>query len=201
MGMSRITDKSLKSVEHIINRLISDDKDALLRMARLSGKCIELCIVNKSIRIYIWPSSSGVKLDTTSEDRVDVTIKGSTSDMLSYVLAAKESTSSQKRNLEVIGDIGLAQEFQNIMKSIDIDWEEYLSAYTGDVLAHTLGNIFKAGAEYTAYASNKMREDISEYLMYEKRVLLSDIEVNEFISKIDVLRDDVERLKIRIDRL
>jgi ubiquinone biosynthesis protein UbiJ len=191
----------MKSIEQTINRLISDDEDTLSQLNKMSGKCIELLFVNKNFSVYIWPSSIGIELNTAHEGDANVTIKGSLSDMFTYMLASREGSSIQKGNLEVIGDIGLAQDFQNAMKNIDLDWEEYLSAYTGDILAHKIGNIVKAGTGYAAYASTKFKEDISEYLMYEKKVLLSEIEVKEFVCEIDILRDDVERLKLRLDRL
>ena len=43
--------------------------------------------------------------------------------------------------------------------------------------------------------------DISEYLRYEKEALLDKSEVDEFNQAVDNIRDDVERLQKRLERL
>jgi ubiquinone biosynthesis protein UbiJ len=46
-----------------------------------------------------------------------------------------------------------------------------------------------------------MRNSASEYLRYETDYLVSGDNLETFIQAVDDLRDDVERLKIRLDRL
>jgi ubiquinone biosynthesis protein UbiJ len=43
--------------------------------------------------------------------------------------------------------------------------------------------------------------DISEYLRYEKNILPDKDEVEEYIAAVDVLRNDAERLQLRMARL
>jgi ubiquinone biosynthesis protein UbiJ len=43
--------------------------------------------------------------------------------------------------------------------------------------------------------------DISEYLRYERKTLLDKSELDEFNHAVDKIRNDVERLQKRIERL
>ena len=43
--------------------------------------------------------------------------------------------------------------------------------------------------------------DISEYLRYEKEALLDQSELDEFNHAVDKVRNDVERLQKRVERL
>ncbi|OGT84016.1 MAG: hypothetical protein A3G96_03140 [Gammaproteobacteria bacterium RIFCSPLOWO2_12_FULL_52_10] len=103
--------------------------------------------------------------------------------------------------MEVSGDVGLAQRFQKIVKDLDLDWEEHLSHWFGDTLAHKLGNAVRGSVQFAKATKRTLELDVSEYLRYEKEVLPEISEVNDYITAIDVLRDDVERLKLRIDKL
>ena len=103
--------------------------------------------------------------------------------------------------MDVSGDITLAQDFQKILHSFEIDWEEQLSHWTGDTAAHKLGRIFRLTRGYLKETQNTIGMNISEYLRYEKDMLPDRDEVQEFIADIDVLRNDAERIRQRIERL
>lgn len=103
--------------------------------------------------------------------------------------------------MEINGDVGLAQEFLSILKTLDIDWEELASQWIGDLPAHKLGNLFRTTRKFAKEIRQTIGLDISEYLRYEKEILPEQEEIDEYISAVDVIRNDSERLKQRIIRL
>lgn len=99
---------------------------------------------------------------------------------------------------KVHGDSEAAHALQQLLAKINIDWEEELSKYTGDVIAHQSFYVFKQLRQYQQYASNSLEEMITEYLQEESGLLPTKYEVDEFMHDVDQLRLEVDRLEARI---
>lgn len=191
----------LGKIERQINHFLAMDEDTLERLKRLSGQVISMELINTDFCIYILPFSGGVQLRTEFTDHVNVKIRGTPPDMLSYMLKTRTKSGGFAGSIEVIGDVGLAQDFQSIVFDLDLDWEEQLSKWFGDTLAHKMGRCIKGLGAFTRDSGDKLQQDVSEYLRYESEMTLDNTEMDEFISAIDTLRNDTERLKLRISKL
>lgn len=184
-----------------MNRTLTLDPDALEGITKISGKVLSLEFINTGLVVYIFPNSDGVRLEENYAGEVNVSIRGTPVNMIAYLMSSTANGEGFTGKLEIIGDVGLAQRFQSIMKNIDLDWEEHLSHWLGDTLTHKLGNVLRSSIKFAANTKRTLELDVSEYLRYEKEVLPDQFEVDEYINAIDALRNDAERLKIRIDKL
>jgi ubiquinone biosynthesis protein UbiJ len=101
----------------------------------------------------------------------------------------------------ISGDTELGHNFGKLLGGLDIDWEEQLSRLTGDLLAHRIGNLARGAARWGKDALEALRQDLPEYLQEEVRLLPGRYEVEEFLTEVDRLRDDLERLEQRVRRL
>ena len=70
----------------------------------------------------------------------------------------------------------------------------------GDVAANLAFNAFKQLSSWTKKTGSSLKDDVSEYLQEESRDVVSGAELSGFTSKVDQLRDDVERLAALIKR-
>jgi ubiquinone biosynthesis accessory factor UbiJ len=186
----------LDNVEKMVNKVLSLDEETLESLAKLEGKIIEIDVLNTGIRLFILPSAKGITLASKIENEVDVAIKGTPSALLGMITAEKVGAG----NVEINGNVGLAHKFQSIMKKMDVDWEEYLSQFVGDIAAHKVGNFLRDINRFAKESGKTIGLDISEYLRYEKEVLLEKSELDEFYHAVDKIRNDVERLQKRIER-
>jgi len=196
-----LTNTITKNLEAAINRTLRLDPETFAELTGLAGKVLAFNFANTGMMLYIIPNDQGLHLSRQHTGVVDVTIRGTPVNLLAFVLSSSGSGEGFTGRLEVIGDVGLAQRFQGTIKELDLDWEEYFSHWLGDTLAHKLGNVVRGSARFAKNTRHTLEQDISEYLRYEKEVLPEQDEVSEFITAIDVLRDDAERLKLRIDKL
>lgn len=187
----------LESAEKMVNKVLSLDEEILASLETLTGKIFEIDVENTDIRIFILPSGEGITLASEYEGKADVAIKGRPSALLGMITAEKIGAG----NIEINGNVGLAQKFQSILKNIDVDWEEYLSHFVGDITAHNVGNFLRGMSRFAIATGKTIGLDISEYLRYEKEALLDKSELDEFNHTVDKLRNDVERLQKRVDRL
>ena len=187
----------LDSVEKMVNKVLSLDEETVALLATLAGNVIEIDVLDTEFRMFILPSGKGVTLETDYEGKADVAIKGTPSALLGMISAEKIGAG----DVEINGNVELAKKFQSILRDVEIDWEEYLSKFVGDIAAHKIGNFLRRVSRFAKESGKTIGMDISEYLRYEKEALLDKSEVDEFNQAVDKLRDDVERLQKRLERL
>ncbi len=187
----------LDSAEKMVNKLLSLDEETLDTLATLEGDVVEIDVLNTDIRLFILPSARGLALKSKYEDKADVSIKGSPAALLGMITAEKVGAG----DVEIIGNVGMAHNLQSILKRMDVDWEEYLSQIIGDIAAHKVGNFLRGMSQLAKTSAKTIGLDISEYLRYERKTLLDKSELDEFNHAVDKIRNDVERLQKRIERL
>lgn len=187
----------LDSVEKMVNKVLSLDEETVALLATLAGNVIEIDVLDTEFRMFILPSGKGVTLETDYEGKADVAIKGTPSALLGMISAEKIGAG----DVEINGNVELAKKFQSILRDVEIDWEEYLSQFVGDIAAHKIGNFLRRVSRFAKESGKTIGMDISEYLRYEKEALLDKSEVDEFNLAVDNIRDDVERLQKRLERL
>lgn len=190
----------LAGLEIAINRYLRLDPDTLTRLAPLTGKAIAVELRGLDITLTMAPHSGGIQLLNHYHGEPHTTISGAP-------MSLARTGYSQDRgalfagDVEIRGDVTLGQRFEAILRDIDIDWEEQLSRVVGDVAAHQVGNLVRDTLAWSARSMDTLGRDLGEYLQEESRQLPQRDEVEGFLSAVDTLRNDVERLEARVKRL
>lgn len=196
-----MTGRIIKQFEAVLNRALKLDPETHSGLALLSGRVLALEILNTGLVLHLIPATEGIRLESDYNGEANVTIRGTPVNLLAYLMSTSGKADGFTGRLEIIGDVGLAQDFQTLIKNIDLDWEEFLSHWLGDTFAHKMGNIFRGSLNFVRDTRHTLELDVSEYLRYEKEYLPEKNEVEEYITAIDALRNDAERLNLRIDKL
>ena len=203
--MKNATEKTgvayIEKLQTVINKTLRLDEYTTKELGELTGKVISIEFINTRLVLYLFPSEQGIEIRTEYDDDINVRIRGTPTALYGMVAAKRRDNTTSPGNMEIIGDVGLGQRFQAILMNIDIDWEELLSHRVGDTVAHMICNIFKGGRKYTTDVQQTIAMDISEYLKYEKDILPDRTVINELVSAIDMMRNDVERLRMRLRKL
>jgi len=193
---------SLKEkIQLFINKVLQQDQQTLTVVQELAGKVIKIEISGPDVSLFVKFEQQGITIETEHDAKPNVIIRARPATYIGLLLNRDEKTTTFTPDMEISGDANLAQQFQQILRNMEIDWEEYLSHWVGDTAAHKLGRIFKQSSELFKEAHQTIRMDISEYLRYEKNILPDKDEVEEYIAAVDVLRNDAERLQLRVARL
>ena len=184
-----------------VNRVLALDPESLEHLQELSGQLVLLDFLNTDLKLYLVPGPQGFQFSSEHDEEPRVSIRATPGDMLAYLLNSRANTGNLTARLEISGDVALVQKLQSIIQGVDLDWEEQLASWFGDSLGHPLGRLFRGGTQLLRETHLKFQQDLSEYLRFEKNLTLENTEMEEFVNDIDILRDDVERLKQRIERL
>lgn len=102
---------------------------------------------------------------------------------------------------DVQGDSGFASAISRVAANLRWDVEEDLSRVFGDIAAHRLALGARAAAAWPKQAAESLAGALGEYLTEEKHLLVTPLRAAEFVRDVDELRDAVERLDKRLERL
>jgi ubiquinone biosynthesis protein UbiJ len=152
----------------------------------------------------VGPIDTALTIQTTGE--VADAVAGAATDLdvrispfLLPRLAAGEEAAF--REIEMSGDMELAQEISFIAKNLDWDFEEDLSKAVGDIAAHRIAGGVRAFRDWSRDAALRMSQGAAEYWTEESPLIASRVKVEDFVSEVSRLRDGIERLEKRLERL
>ncbi|HRJ51527.1 MAG TPA: SCP2 sterol-binding domain-containing protein [Candidatus Thiothrix moscowensis] len=193
------------TLETAFNTWLKLDKQthgtALERLQALQGKLICLHISNPDLKLYFLPTADTVRVTTTYEAEPDVTIHGSALALMRLSSAEDTGKAMLEQGIKIDGDMGLGNRFSQILREIDVDWEELLSRAVGDVIAHQMGQLARATKGWLEDSAHAMRLNTQEYLQEEARLVPADAELRQYLDAVDTLRMDTDRLEARLKRL
>ncbi len=190
----------LRPVTGILNRNIRATTPARELCEKLAGSVIAVRVTNTALATWFIVRDDELELTTDCDEEADVVISGS---LLSLARMAAESDLEALRDgsIELSGDAHVADDFSRLLALAKPDIEEELSGVVGDVAAHRLGEIARGVTSWGREARATMGANVREYLQEESRDVPSRYEADKFADKVGRLRDDVERLEARINRL
>lgn len=189
-----------KLVETGVNQYLRSEAHLLDELGMLSGKQVAVSLRGTGITVYLRFRADSVGLTLESEDSVDVTVAGPPFTLL-RVLKDADKQREFGTDFTVSGDAEVLRQLQTLLMRLEIDWEEHLSRLVGDVAAHQLGNVGRSALAWSRSARQTLIEDLGEYIAEESRLVAPRADVEALVTDIDDLRDDTERLDMRVERL
>ncbi|MCK4866303.1 MAG: SCP2 sterol-binding domain-containing protein [Gammaproteobacteria bacterium] len=189
-----------EALETSINLVLKKDPDTLKKFSVLQGKVIAFELTDLNFTLYLFPHTEGVQVQYLYEGKADTTLQGSPLAFINMSLG--DSTESFfSGEIRIKGDIELGQHFKRILEQLDLDWEEWLSEYSGDLIAFKAGSLIRDLNAWGKDTFKTLKLDASEYLQDEGQLTPHSAELEKFISNISQLRDDTARIEARLSRL
>lgn len=192
---------ALYGLETAINNFLRLDPDAIHYLKKIEGKIIKIEITDWCLHFFIRPDGQGIQLLSDTQQSPDAVIRGTLFGLLRTGCAKATGSALFKNTIEIDGDTETGEILRDLLQKIDIDWEEHLSKLTGDILAHKIGHQVRKTIQFTQHSITTLEENIKEYLHEEVRYFPTSQQLEEFYQNIATLRDDVDRLEARINRI
>ena len=99
------------------------------------------------------------------------------------------------------GDMEFAHEVSFLARHLAWDYEEDLSKVIGDIAAHRVAAGARGLARWARETGMRTAQGAAEYWTEESPLIASRVKVEDFVREVSELRDAVERLGKRIERL
>lgn len=178
-----------------INHLLTQESWARDKLVVHSGK---VACLDAGLATLTWKvGPDGLLEPAAAGQRPDVTIHIQLSD-LPLALQNRERLFSY---VKVAGDADFANTISQLSQSLRWDVEEDLSKWVGDIAAIRLVAGARTVLQTAQSTGQKLAENAAEYFLEENPMLTRPLAVSEFGSDVTKLRDDVERLTKRIEKL
>jgi ubiquinone biosynthesis protein UbiJ len=107
----------------------------------------------------------------------------------------------QSGKLDIQGDLEIARRAGMMFNQLDIDWEEHLSGYLGDVATYQLMRSVQSITQNLRNGGERLRQLISEGALEEKHIAAPKVAINHFVNKVNQLSADSDRFDARLTLL
>ncbi len=103
--------------------------------------------------------------------------------------------------LDFAGNLSILQALSKLYERIDLDGEEILSKYLGDVLAHNVHSVGKDISQTLFQQLTLLQYTISDLALDEKPIAVRGIMVTNFCDEVADLQSGVDRIEAKVDIL
>ncbi|HVK94944.1 MAG TPA: SCP2 sterol-binding domain-containing protein [Noviherbaspirillum sp.] len=183
------------SVCAAINHLLAREPWARDKLAGHVGKVVVFDAGLVSFRLKVAPGGMVQAVET--EKTATVIIRAKLSD-LPLIAQNRDRAFSY---VQIEGDADFANTISQLSQSVRWEVEEDLSRLVGDIAAVRLVGGVRAALDTAKSTQQKLVENAAEYFLEENPLLVRPQAVIDFSEDVARLRDDVERLAKRIEKL
>jgi ubiquinone biosynthesis accessory factor UbiJ len=178
-----------------INHVLKSAPMALDRLRKHAGR---------TAAFHVGPVTLAFTVQTTGE--VAAAVAGAARDLdvrISPFLLPRLAANDEAafREIEMQGDMELAHEISFLARHLTWDVEEDLSRVIGDIAAHRVVATARGMGKWGRDAALRMAQGASEYWTEESPLIATRVKVDSFVRDVAELRDAIERLEKRIERL
>lgn len=170
-------------------------------LSPLAGKVIAIELLPIGHRIILSFTLDKVLVLPEGGRQADLVLRGSP-----LAFARLVSSSSPRRALfagevEVKGDMEVARRLQTLLRRLDLDWQGRLADWFGERVGRSLADSLQAAVDWPRQAAKTVAWNLAEFLQEETHLVPAPLEAEDLYRQISTLRDDVERLEARLQRL
>jgi ubiquinone biosynthesis accessory factor UbiJ len=200
----------ITSLENLLNRGLPRSPAARALCATLAGRQVsvevqglgEVLVQSDGVALRLSRAAGGAPAAAAAPDAgqpsgADARIIGGPFSLLSMAFTDPQAV-IRRGAVQMQGDTAVAEQFHRLLQLLRPDPEEELALVLGDIPAHGIGRLLRAGVAWGQRAAGTTLENISEYLAHERGDLVSRGEASAFLADVDTLREDLDRLQARI---
>ncbi len=189
----------LKALNEIANKSLALDPDTQKRLEEIDGHCYAVDITDWSLKLYIHIDNQQIKITDEPHPECSVTLTGPLRSFLNKL--KPNSPLINQDGLQITGSLEHAQNLQNILKNMNVDWEKHWEDKLGESLGQKIYERGKGLKSWLKQVRSSTAKSTKDYLQEESQLLPGQEEVDEFCKSVTRLNEDTERLALKIQRL
>ena len=178
-----------------INHLLGQEAWARATLALHTGK--EALIDTGAVQLRMRVTRDGMVEPGSDETPATVTIRVKLSDV-PLILQNRDRAFSY---VKIEGDADFANTISQLSKGLRWEAEHDLEKLFGPIAATRLADGARTAATGAAATGKKFAENVAEFLLEERAVLIRPSQVSDMADEITRLRDDVERAAKRLEKI
>lgn len=191
----------LAAAERGINRVLRLDPTALPRLARLSGRVIEIDCTAPAWRLFVLADDEGLRLATEWGSEPDCRLRAPASSLTHLAFSRNKTAVLHGPDVEIDGDSALLMQLAEVLQDLELDWEYEVSRWLGPVASQILGSSLRKPLAWARQSGSSLRLSLADYLAEESRTLVGNNEAQARFDELDRLKLALDRLEARVERL
>ncbi|MEL0190756.1 MAG: SCP2 sterol-binding domain-containing protein [Halieaceae bacterium] len=192
----------LAAVETTINKGLSLAPVAKRDLGDLAGTVIGIECTSPEVAITAIVEPSGqLGLSHYSERTMDTKVRGSLEDFVGLATAEDPAAALINGGLELVGNTAPLIAVQQIITTMDLDWEAPLVDTLGDVMGHQIAVVLRGLFRWGKASAESFKRQLSEFILEEGRLTPPAAELDDFYEQIEQLGLRVDRLQSRVQKL
>lgn len=184
--------------EGFLSQLPRLDDSFLKRMASLQDKRLAVNLLTFNLKLTFCFTASGIRLLGEYQDDADCRVITSL-DVLKQLQDPSQITPLiRSGQLQLDGDIHVAQQFATLLKDTEIDWEEHLSRFFGDGMSHRIVNVAKKVIDTFVSGLQTTERVVTEFAQDEAKLSPHPLEVEAYSKGVSEVNARVDKLDAKI---
>ncbi len=186
------------TIENILNRGLPRSPRARELCAELAGRRIAVEV--RGIADFLVESDgNAIKISRGPTGGAEARVRGGLTALVALGVSNSSDAAALRRpDVEIDGDVELAEKFRALARLLVPDLEEELALAIGDVPAHQISRFAKAAAGWWRTAAETTARNFAEYFAHERGDLVSRAEGRQLTDGIDEARARIDRLEARV---
>jgi ubiquinone biosynthesis protein UbiJ len=191
-----------KALELALNHALALDADTRARVRALDGRRVVLRLTAPPLALQVRVEGEALRVGPVeAEVEPDLGVRASLSALLRQLPPLRDGAAPPVGQVRIEGDAELARRLQALAQGFDPDWQQPFVRVFGEVLGVQIARALAAALRQAQAAGRDLAQMAAEFVTEESRDVVPRAELEAFYDDVDTLRDDVERLAVRIARL
>ncbi|WP_422508843.1 ubiquinone biosynthesis accessory factor UbiJ [Stenotrophomonas sp. GZD-301] len=193
------------ALEVALNRAVALDPDTGSALGALDGRHIALTLDAPALAMRIGVAGQRLTVGPVDPGQEpDLAVRSSLGGVLAqlpFLANARRGGDAPAGRVKVAGDAELARRLQQLASRYDPDWQLPFVRVFGEVLGVQIALALRSALQHARRGASDLAHSAAEFVTEESRDVVARAELEAFHDDVDVLRDDVERLTVRVQRV
>lgn len=187
-------------LETLINQFLRYNLHGTLALKPLAEKTLTVKLTELPFPLSFTINHEKIHV-TTNDEHNDCCLITSISTLIELNKEQQLTDLIKNDKLDIQGDLKVAQRFAEIAQTLDIDWQSELAKRIGDIPAYKLGQLGRKLLSKLNFTTAQIQADASEWLVHEKRLMLTAAEMSYFSHDVEQVEQQVCDLSQRLEQL
>ena len=191
-----------RALEAALNRALALDAETRAGLRALDGQRVALHVASPPLALQVRVDGERLVVGPVeAEAEADLSVRSTLGGLLGQLPWFKRDDAPPVGKVKLSGDAELARRLQRLAERFDPDWQRPFVQVFGEVVGVQVAGAFAAALRHARGAAGALASNAAEYVTEESRDVVAREELNAFHDDVDALRDDAERLAVRVSRL
>ena len=181
------------TLEKVLHKVVAMDPASPALLQKVQGKQLALQLQELPWRFVLSATADSLLLNQHNE-KVDCVIVTDLTTLQKLNDPSQLTRLIKQDKLQIEGDLQVAQQFSSLLQHLNPDWEQQLSQWLGDALAHKVAIAIKQLQLYIQTQLQQLEQAAVELAQDELALSPTQAEMNQFSR-------DVSQLQARLDVL